>query len=82
MLRSFGAPPGWITGVVLWQATLTTEVVVAISIPLGVAAGSTLYEPYAEGVGARSDVTVPLAWIAGGMLAVTAAANMVATLAP
>lgn len=80
VLRSLGATPGWITGVVHWQATLTTAVVIAISIPLGVAAGSTLYEPYAEGVGARSDVTVPFAWIAGGMLALTAVANLVAAL--
>jgi len=81
VLRSLGATPGWIAGVVHWQATLTTAVVTAISIPLGVAAGATLYQPYAEGVGARSDVTIPLAWIAGGMLALTAVANMVAALA-
>ena len=78
VLRAFGATHGWVRRVVHWQATLMTTLAVVLAIPIGVAAGAVLYRPYAENIGARSDVAVPIVWIAGTLFVLVASANVVA----
>jgi putative ABC transport system permease protein len=78
VLRALGATRRWVGGVVHWQATLITALAVAVAIPTGVAAGALLYRPYAEDIGARPDVSVPLVWIAAASFGLLVVANVAA----
>jgi ABC-type antimicrobial peptide transport system permease subunit len=80
VLRSFGANSRWVGGVVHWQASLSTAVAVVLAIPLGVLAGSLLYRPYAEGVGARGEAALPVGWLVGGFVVLVVVANLVAAI--
>jgi hypothetical protein len=78
ILRAMGATPGWLTGVVHWQASIITATVLAVAIPGGSALGRLLYRVFVENVGARTDTTVPLAWLGATLVALLALANVVA----
>jgi ABC-type lipoprotein release transport system permease subunit len=78
ILRALGATPRWITGVVHWQATITTVAVLAVGIPLGSALGRLVYRGFIDHVGTRTDVIVPFAWLGIALLALLGLANLVA----
>jgi hypothetical protein len=78
ILRALGATPRWLTAVVHWQATIIAGTVLAIAIPTGSALGRSLYRAFVEHVGARTDVTVPLAWLGATLVALLTLANLVA----
>ena len=78
ILRALGATTRWLNGVVHWQATIITVVVLVMALPIGGAIGSSLYRALVDNVGARPDVVIPLAWLGLTLLALVAAANLVA----
>jgi hypothetical protein len=78
ILRAVGATPRWLRGVVHWQVTITTAVIVAVAVPIGTALGRTLYGKMVEHVGARTDVLVPFAVLAAAMFAAFVLANALA----
>ena len=65
-------------GVVHWQATVITALAVVIAIPAGVAAGSWLFRPYVDRIGARDDIAIPLAWLGAATLTLLVLANVMA----
>jgi ABC-type lipoprotein release transport system permease subunit len=78
VLRAVGAPRGWLSRVVHWQATVTTLVILCIAVPAGGLAGSSLYRRFADHLGARPDSILPVADLALGLVALLALANVVA----
>jgi hypothetical protein len=78
VLRALGADSRWVTGVVHWQATIFTGLVLAIATPLGIVAGRVVYRAFVDRIGARNTVTVPLAAFGLAVLVLIALANVVA----
>jgi len=78
VLRALGAGNRWLTGVVHWQASLFTIVVVAIAAPLGAIAGRVVYRAFVDRIGAVDTVTVPYALLTLVFVVLLALANMVA----
>jgi predicted lysophospholipase L1 biosynthesis ABC-type transport system permease subunit len=78
ILRAFGATRRWLTGVVHWQATIITAVVLVIGIPLGTAAGNSIYRAFVDRTGARTDVVIPLGGILAAGLVLLMLANVAA----
>jgi hypothetical protein len=79
VLRAMGADGRWVTGVVHWQATLFTLLVVALGAPLGIVLGRVLYRAFVDRIGALPTVTVPFGAFALTLLGLVALANVVAT---
>jgi ABC-type lipoprotein release transport system permease subunit len=78
VLRALGADRRWVTGVVHWQASLFTIVVVALGAPIGIAAGRVVYRNFVDRVGAVDTVTLPVAFFALAFVVLVALANVVA----
>jgi len=78
VLRALGATPRWVGAAVHWHATVTAMLTVIIAIPVGMAAGRALFQPYAERIGARGDTAVPVLWIMGVGVVLIVAVNLVA----
>lgn len=81
VLRAMGAPRGWLTSVVHWQATAIATVVLGISVPLGSLAGTSLYRRYVDHLGARPSSILPLGRVSLVLGALLGLANVVAALA-
>ena len=77
ILRAIGAGPRWLGGVVHWQATITTLVVVVLAIPIGTVLGNTIYRQFVDRVGTRTDVLVPVLWLCAALGMVLLLANVV-----
>jgi hypothetical protein len=78
VLRALGASGRWVSGVVHWQATLFTMLVVALGAPLGIAAGRVVYRAFVERTGALDTTTLPVGLFAVTVIAFVALANVVA----
>jgi hypothetical protein len=78
ILRALGADGRWVTGVVHWQASLFTIVVVALGAPLGIAAGRVVYRAFVGRIGAIETVTVPIGVFALAFGGLVLLANVVA----
>ncbi len=78
VLRALGTSRRGLTGIVHVQATAIASLVVVVALPLGIAAGSVVYRRYADGIGARLDVEVPLGWVGPAVAALLVLANLVA----
>jgi ABC-type lipoprotein release transport system permease subunit len=78
VLRALGADRRWVTGVVHWQATLFTIVVVALGAPVGIAAGRVVYRTFVDRIGAVDTVTLPFGFVALTIVGLIALANIVA----
>jgi hypothetical protein len=78
ILRSFGASPRWLSGVVHWQATLVTGLVLVVAVPIGGVLGRSLFRAFVDHVGVRPDVVVPFGWLAATIIGLLGAANLVA----
>ena len=78
VLQALGADGRWVTGVVHWQASLFTLLVVALGAPLGFVGGRVVYRAFVGRMGALETVTLPLGLlvlVATGLLVL---ANVVA----
>jgi putative ABC transport system permease protein len=78
VLRALGADRGWVTGVVHWQASLFTIVVVALGAPIGIAAGRVVYRTFVDRIGAVDTVTLPFGLYALTLAGLVALANVMA----
>lgn len=78
VLRALGATPRWRTGVIHWQATITATLVLLVAIPVGAAAGGSLYFRFVDKVGADPNPSYPLLWFLAALVGVLALANLVA----
>jgi hypothetical protein len=78
VLRALGADRRWVTGVVHWQASVFTVVVVALGAPLGIAAGRVLYRAFVDRIGAVDTVTLPVGMFALALVGLVLLANVVA----
>jgi hypothetical protein len=78
VLRTLGADRRWISGVVHWQASLFTIVVVALGAPIGIAAGRIVYRTFVDRIGAVDTVTLPFGFYALTLVGLVALANVVA----
>jgi hypothetical protein len=78
ILRALGTSQRALTGVIHIQATLVTLAVVVVAVPLGVAAGFTVFRPYVHHIGTRDDLVVPIAWALLAALGLVVLANLVA----
>jgi FtsX-like permease family len=76
VLRALGADRRWVTGVVHWQASLFTIVVVALGAPIGIAAGRVVYRTFVNRVGAVDTVTLPFGFYALTLAGLVALANV------
>ena len=61
ILKTVGFVKRQVAGTVAWQATVLTALALAIGIPLGVAAGRSLWIGYAESLGVLPVAVVPVA---------------------
>jgi ABC-type antimicrobial peptide transport system permease subunit len=64
--------------VVHWQATLIAAALLVVAVPVGMAAGRSLYRAFAEDIGARADVSVPFTWLGAALLGLIVLANIAA----
>jgi ABC-type lipoprotein release transport system permease subunit len=78
VLRALGADGRWATGVVHWQASAFTALVLLVGTPLGVVAGRLVYHAYVDRIGARPTASVPLLAFVLVVVALLALANAVA----
>jgi hypothetical protein len=78
VLRTFGASRRGVTRVIHLQATIIALVVLALAVPLGIAAGTSIYRPFVERIGARQDLVVPGGWVVAALTAWIVLANLVA----
>lgn len=78
VLRALGADGRWVTGVVHWQASLFTIVVMTLGVPIGIAAGRLVYGAFVDRIGAIGTVTLPLGFLALTLIGLIALANIVA----
>ena len=78
VLRALGADRRWVTGVVHWQASLFTTLVVALGTPIGIAAGRVVYRVFIDRIGAIDTVTLPLGAFALAIVGLVTLANVVA----
>jgi len=60
VLQALGADRAWVTGLVHWQATLFTAVVMALALPAGIIAGLIVFRSFVGRLGALDTVSVPL----------------------
>jgi predicted lysophospholipase L1 biosynthesis ABC-type transport system permease subunit len=79
VLRALGAGSRWVSGVVHWQVSLFTLVVLAVSAPAGIIAGQFVYRAFVDRIGALDTVTLPLALLAAAAVGLVLLANVVAT---
>ncbi|MEP7113968.1 MAG: FtsX-like permease family protein [Ilumatobacteraceae bacterium] len=80
ILRSLGAPRGWITRAVHWQATVFTLVPVVIGVPLGFIIGRIVFSSFADSMGAVDDAALPFIVVFAVVAGVLALANAVAAI--
>jgi hypothetical protein len=80
VLRALGTTPSWLRSTVHWQTTLAVLAVLVPSIPLGVAAGRSIYERFMTDLGARTGLVVPLGHLGLAAVAAVVVANIVAAL--
>jgi hypothetical protein len=78
VLRALGADRRWVTGVVHWQASLFTALVIGLGAPIGIAAGRVVYRVFVDRIGAVETVTLPVAVFALAFAGLIALANIVA----
>jgi ABC-type lipoprotein release transport system permease subunit len=64
VFRALGADGRWVGHVVHWQATVLVALVVVLAIPLGIAAGRVVFSAYIDRIGARDDLSIPVAMLA------------------
>jgi hypothetical protein len=76
VLGALGASRRWVSGVVQWQATFTTLLVLAIAIPAGIVVGITIFRPFVDRIGAARDIAVPVAWLGATFLVLLLLANL------
>ena len=79
LLKSLGMRRSQLRTVVLSQATTILVVAIAISDPLGIAAGRWAWTAFANAIGVVPAPVVPAAALALGVLALLAAGNILAT---
>jgi ABC-type lipoprotein release transport system permease subunit len=80
IMKGLGADRLWITRVVHAQATLLTVIPLVIGLPLGVLAGSRLFQAFVDRIGALPDATIPTVALVGIVLGSLTLANLVALL--
>lgn len=78
VLQALGADSRWVTGVVHWQASLFTLLVVAVGTPVGIMAGRVVYRVFVARIGAVDTVTVPIGVVAGALVGLVLLANVIA----
>jgi ABC-type lipoprotein release transport system permease subunit len=78
VLQALGADGRWVTGVVHWQASLFTLLVVALGTPVGIMAGRVVYRAFVARIGAVDTVTVPIGVVAGALVGLVLLANVIA----
>jgi hypothetical protein len=79
VLRALGADSRWVTGVVHWQASLFTLLVLVIGMPLGIVLGRVVYRAWVHHIGAVDAVSLPYGYLAAALGGMVALANVVAT---
>jgi FtsX-like permease family len=80
ILKSLGGNRVFVSQVVHVQATLFTAGILAVALPIGVIAGRSVYGIITDRIGARTDVTTPMALLALTIVAPMLLANVVAGL--
>lgn len=80
ILRALGASPRWVIGVVHWQATIMTTLVVLLAVPIGAAVGRVHSRELTDSVGARDDTVVPVLVLGAAAVGVIALANLAAAI--
>ena len=78
VLQALGADSRWVTGVVHWQASLFTLLVVALGTPVGIMAGRVVYRAFVGRIGAVDTVAVPIGIVAATLVGLVVLANVVA----
>jgi ABC-type lipoprotein release transport system permease subunit len=78
ILQALGANSRWVTGVVHWQASLFTLLVLAVGTPVGIMAGRLVYRAFVGRIGAVDTVTVPIGLVAVALVVLVLLANVVA----
>ena len=78
VLRALGADGRWVTGVVHWQATLFTILVLALATPLGIIAGRMVFMAFVDRLGVLDTVVLPYGAFALTAVGLVVLANVVA----
>jgi hypothetical protein len=78
LLKSLGFTHGQLAAAVAWQASVSSAVGIIIGVPVGIAAGRTLWTLFAREIYAVPQPTVPVLWVAVVALGTLALANVVA----
>jgi hypothetical protein len=76
LLKSLGMRPRQIRAVVAWQATVILFIATAAGVPLGVAAGRWAWTVFAASIGVVPSPQVPVTLLAGGIITLLLAGNL------
>jgi hypothetical protein len=79
VLRAVGAPRRFVAGVVHWQASTFSAAVLVVAVPLGLAAGRTVFLAFVDHLGGLDDLATPLALVAAAAAAILVLANVAAS---
>jgi hypothetical protein len=80
LLKALGMTRHQVRGVIAWQTTLTLLIAVGIGGPLGIACGRLAWRAFAGSLGVVPIVEVPVAVLAGVLVALVLAGNVLAAL--
>ncbi|MBV9922891.1 MAG: FtsX-like permease family protein [Pseudonocardia sp.] len=78
VLRALGTSKRGTSWIIHMQATLVTLAVMVVAVPLGIAAGFTVFRPYVHHIGTRDDLVMPLSWALAAAVGLIVLANVVA----
>ncbi len=78
LLKSLGFTHGQLAAAVAWQASVSSAIGIVIGVPVGIAAGRTLWTLFAHEIYAVAQPTVPVLWVVLVALGTLALANVVA----
>jgi ABC-type lipoprotein release transport system permease subunit len=78
VLKALGADRSWIGRAVHWQASVLTALPLIIGIPVGVAAGATLFRAFVNRIGAVPDPTIPIVIVVAVVIGILVLANVTA----
>ena len=81
VLRALGCVDRQLRATVRWQALTVVVIGLVGGVPLGLAVGRIAYEAFADGLGVRPDLVVPIPGL-GGLLAGTVTLGLMAAAVP
>ncbi|MGH9093919.1 MAG: FtsX-like permease family protein [Acidimicrobiales bacterium] len=78
VLKTLGFVRRQVSATVAWQSTAFAVVALVVGLPVGVAAGSKVWEVFADSIGVSRDAAVPVLWILVAVPVTLVLANLIA----